>query len=160
MASHIIDLSDDARIILLSVADRLGLPPDLTNEDEQISMAIEALANSVDTAMEVAVMDDGKPLQMQEALNAILNPHIGTEFVQPSTAAFIEKEALSWDDIVKLLPTIEADEPCDEVTRQALCIVFNQISQDEWSSEHAEKMVDQTIAILRRREELASKNND
>ena len=164
MASHTINISDDVRSILLNVADRLGLPPDI-EEDEQLSIAIDAIANSIDTAMEVATSAEGTPLQMQDALEAVLNPHIGTVFVQPTTAAKAERTLLSWEDIVAIMKEDNKTlglyndntlvDQYDAPSKEAICLIFNQLPQDEWSSEHAEKMIDQTIAILRGREEKA-----
>jgi hypothetical protein len=151
MPNFSIDLSDDTVNILVAISESLGLPPELSL-DERLAFTIDAIANSIDSTHEVDTEAEGQPLQMQEALETILNPHIGSSYTKPTTTGVAGRTQLVWQDIKKLLPDIEEKEQYDNLTRDAICIVFNELPQDEWSSEHAEILIDKTIDLLRHKE--------
>lgn len=158
MANYILDLSDEIVTILMQVADQIGIPPEVEKVEERLELAIDAMANSVDSATEVATRADGTPLQMQAALDAILNPDISSSFTQPTTAAIQAGEGLTWEGITNILGTATCHPDIDDVTRKAMLIVFNELPQDEWTGEHAEKLIDQTIALLMKNKEVIVSN--
>ena len=158
MPSFTIDISEDTTNILCAISDSLGLPPECSIED-RLAFTIDAIANSIDSANEVSTSDEGTPLQMQEALESILNPHIGSSYTKPTTqAADTPDRTLTWEDIKALMPDIDVDDQYDTITRDAVCIVFNELSQDERTSEHAESLINKTIALLRRQAAAGGKH--
>ena len=80
MKMHI-EIPDDIRSILLDICEKMRLPPELTIE-EKMEFAIDALANSYDSAMpsRPEVLKEHEPIDMQHAINTALNPNIGVEF--------------------------------------------------------------------------------
>lgn len=80
MKMHI-EIPDDIRSILLDICEKMRLPPELTIE-EKMEFAIDALANSYDSAMpsRPEVMKEHEPLDMHMAINSALNPDISMEF--------------------------------------------------------------------------------
>jgi hypothetical protein len=82
MKMHI-EIPDDIRNILLDICEKMRLPPELTIE-ERCEFAIDALANSYDSAMpsKPEVMKEHEPLDMHTAINKALNPDISMEFTR------------------------------------------------------------------------------
>ena len=151
MPEFVLNISPDTVDILLNIAERIGIPDEIDNVEERLELAIDGIANSIDTQFEVATSDEGTPLQMQEAVDKLLNPNISTTFSQPTTISTTPHD-LTWDDILELMPDTMSF-PDDPIIKKAVVIVFNQLHQDEWTSEHAERLIDQTIAILKKEEQ-------
>lgn len=78
-----IEIPDDIFAILMDIGDKMRLPPELTIE-ERCEFAIDALANSYDSAMpsRPEVMKEHEPLDMHMAINKALNPDISMEFTR------------------------------------------------------------------------------
>lgn len=147
MPNFNITLSDDTAQILFVLGQRMRIPVELS-QDETLELIIDALANSLDTQMEVATTNVGNPIAMQEAIDAILNPDISTEFVQPNTEAPI-KEEFNFKKLFEMGGT-GGKEVDDVVMRKTLVFVYEKLPRDEWGSSEAQKMVDQTYPIMQR----------
>ena len=78
-----IEIPDDICAILMDICDKMRLSPELTIE-ERCEFAIDALANSYDSAMpsRPEVMKEHEPLDMHIAVNKALNPDISMEFTR------------------------------------------------------------------------------
>ena len=148
MPNFQLNISEDVVNILMHVADQIGVPPEIEDTAERMELAIDAMAQSVDSQIEPAAHSDGEPLQMGAAVEALLNPNISTDFTQPNTAK-PAGNGLTWEEIVALYPANHFDD-VDETTKQAITIVFNELPEDEWTSEHAGRLVEQTVELLRK----------
>jgi len=140
-----ITLSEDTAQILFGLGQKMRLPAELS-QDETLELIIDAIANSLDTQMDVATSNTGNPIAMQEAIDAILNPDISTEFVQPNTEP-MTKDVFDFKKLFELGGT-NGKEVNDPVMRKTLVFVYGKLPRDEWGSSEAQKMVDQTYPIM------------
>lgn len=145
---RILKISPETEELLIAIGDRMGLSQEGLQTEEIMELVIDTMANSVDAQFEYATTGEGAPLSMDDALNAIMNPDISTEFVQPTTVMETPYQ-LTWEDIVALDPHHDADKHTD-IERRAIVIVFNQLPKDQWASEHAEKLIDNTVLLLQK----------
>lgn len=152
---YALEISEETAAILNAVANDLKLPDELT-ETEKFEFVIATMADSIDTRAEVIYHDDSKPLQMQDAIDAIVNPNISKVFKEPDTGA-LEHKSLTWEQIRAIMPLPQDADAPDDTTKDAIVIVFNELPQDEWASPHAERLIEQTIALLKKRTEVGWK---
>lgn len=148
MSEYILNISDDTVDILLAIAERIKVPVEIDNIPERLELAIDAMAMSIDTQMDIMASSEGTPLQMQAAVDALLNPNISTTFRAPDTGD-AESKSLTWEQICAIYPEYPQD-AIDDIRKQAITIVFNELQQDEWASEHAERLIDQTVELLKK----------
>ena len=146
MPTFTLTIKDTTVGILFDIASNLSLPEHLTLE-EKLSTAIDAIADSMETVSDVEVVSAGEPLQMQDALEAILNPNISSTYTPPSTPIPVSKN-LTWEDIIALRPDIESNGALDEVVKESICIVFNELPTDEWDTPHAKALIEKTHYLV------------
>jgi len=140
-----ITLSEDTAQILFGLGQKMRIPPELS-QDETLELIIDALANSLDTQMDIATTNVGNPIAMQEAIDAILNPDISTDFVQPETEPMI-RDVFDFKKLFEMGGT-QGKEVDDPVMRKTLVFVYEKLPRDEWGSSEAQRMVDQTYPIM------------
>lgn len=152
MATHTLNLSDDLVSLLMSISDKMGIPPEIDSISERIEIVIDVIANSVDAGFEVDSTDADGPIQMEDAVNTLINPDISTNFINPAPVPTAGNVELAFDELMEKMygadgPSAE-QEVNDPTVRRALEIVFNQLPQDEWTSEHAERLIEETVALI------------
>lgn len=148
MSQYDLNISDDTVGILLSVGAGMKLPASLSTI-ESLELVIDALANSLDAQIEVATSAEGTPLQMQEAVEAILNPNIGQgtlTMTDTPTLAPVKSE-LSLQDIINA-GGMHGKQVDDPLMQESVRIVYNQLDRDSWDTPLSERLVTQTVHLL------------
>jgi hypothetical protein len=142
-----LNISDETVGILLNIGAQMKLP-EVLSTPEALELVIDALANSVDTQMEVANLSDSKPIEMQAAIDAILNPDISTGYTAPEEQdAPKEKPKLTFEQVIEMGGN-HGKEIDDPLTRIASTMVHNQLDQDMWNTRKADELVTQTLQFL------------
>lgn len=154
-------VSPDAARILLSIYNRLG-QPETTELDEadRMSLALDVLCNSYDTANSAAEQgEESKPYSAEEIAAALANvnsPDISTDFAPPLGAGAGGKVFTTFEALLEMHPNVTilkeaADITLPEVAREAAEVVLNNFPQSEWESDNCKKMYAQTLTLMRNR---------
>ena len=139
---YTIKIDDDVAETLLLIYDQMhpaasaqGLPV-----EERLELALSSVVYSVESTMEDRPEQEGAAVdadEMRRAIEKVVNPDIGTEYVQPTGGATVKvvgpatvDELLIKDPDNKLLmDAIHAD---DAVLSAATASVFNAMPKEEW----------------------------
>jgi hypothetical protein len=155
MPEYKLHISDDTVVLLLNIGEFMGLSvseygtPDIS---EVLEVVIDNLANSVDSQLETRTTGEGTPIAMQDALEQLMNPNISTVFKAPDTGD-VKSTKLTWEQICVLMGEAHPADSHDDITKEAITIVLNELPRDEWASDHAERLIDETIILLSQKKE-------
>lgn len=145
-----LSLSNEAMEILENLAGRMRLPAELPLE-ERIAIVIETMADSVDAAMEVATSNEGSPISMQEAINAVLNPDISTDFKMPDDVpAPPEPKQMTLQEIIEK-GGMHGKSVSEPLMQEAVVLVYNSIDKAEWNTPIADRLVGETYDLLKKK---------
>jgi len=145
MPTFKMSLKDDTVMVLCNIADSLKLPQHLTL-DEKLAAAVDAIATSIDTVEEPSVAL-GEPLQLHYIIEDVLNPNISSIYTPPDTPTPVSTN-LTWEDIIALKPDIEANGALDDMTKESILIVFNELPVDEWDTPYAKSLIEKTHYLI------------
>jgi len=145
MAVFALDLDEDTVGILLQLGDQMKLQH--LSTIEVLELVITQMADSIDSQMELRPAETGSPVEMQDAIDAIMNPDISLEFKQPRSLDAVVS-AGGKITFEQLQAAGFGKDITDPVLQEATTAVLNQLDREEWNAPYVAELIERTYRML------------
>ena len=164
-----IELSEDLIDILTDAFAQMHSPSHELTLEEMLAVSIDAIVMSFDSQQHPAGLSESAPISRDALLAAItaaesvdstiqriLSPNISMDYVAPvGDAATVKGEGiLTFQQVQDMAPenslVLEALETdANSLMRTAICLVFSNISREQWDQEYIKPIVHRTIGMIK-----------